>query len=93
MDQLYTTSQVSHITRKTKFLVFVDTFPRLNKKSVKTEKNRTQNCTCYTGRQALYFKIITIIPNFVGPIKLLSLVRSEYSCTESVLILRCHLLY
>ena len=37
MDQLYMTSQVSNITRKTKFAHWLTCFPRLNKKSAKTE--------------------------------------------------------
>ena len=52
MDQFYTTSQVSN-------------FPRLNKKSVKTENKK---------HKTLYSKIITIIINFVGHIKLSTLV-------------------
>ena len=52
MDQLYTTSQVSNITR-------------LNKKVQKQKIKNIYNYTYFTVRLALYSKIITIIVNFV----------------------------
>ena len=64
MDQLYEPSQVSNITREINFLTAVDMFSKIKK--CKNRKKRTQNCTYFTVKQALYSKIITIINNFVG---------------------------
>jgi len=52
----------------------------------------TYNFTSFTVRKALYYKTIIIINDFVGQKTELTLTK-EYSCTESVQILRCHLLY
>ena len=67
----------------------------------KFEANRSRGSWVMIGqtnKQRLQLYIYTedslyIINNFVGKKHWLTLVTSEYSCTDSVQILRCHLLY
>ena len=62
------------------FLLLVDMFPKIKWKSIKTE-NKEYKIVLISKHL-----IITIIKNFVGHIKLLTLVTYEYSCTESIQI-------
>ena len=63
-------------------------FPRFKKK-FQTKNRECKNVL--VSLQKTHFNI-TIINNLVGNIKLLTLVTSEYSCTESLQNLRCNLL-
>ena len=74
MDKLYTTSQVSNITKKTKFSHIIwHVFSRLKKK-FKTENKEHIKLHFFTVRKALYSKIVIIMNNFVGHNTELSLV-------------------
>ena len=86
MDQLYMTSQVSNITRKTRsFLTLVDMFSKIKQKSVKTEKKHIKLRLFYC-QLSTFSKIITINNNFVGH-------KNCVYTYESVQILRFDLLY
>ena len=79
MDQLYMTSQVLNITRKTRS-------KKTKKKNTEYKENKIAHFSLKNNHLTT-----TIIDNFVGHIKLLKLVTEEYRCTQS--IQRCHLLY
>ena len=69
-------------------------FPRLNKKSVKTETkeyNKFHLFYCKKKHFILKFSLLLIILSDTK--SELTLVTTEDNCTESVQILRCHLFY
>ena len=62
MDQIYITSQVSNISRKTKL---VDMFSKIKSKSVKTENKEHIKLDLFHRKIRTLSKIITIYNNFV----------------------------
>ena len=62
MDQLYTMSHVSNISRKTKL---VDMFSKIKSKSVKTENKEHIKLDLFHCKIRTLSKIITIYNNFV----------------------------
>ena len=69
-------------------------FSIINKKSVKTEtKEHIQLHLFYCKKKHFILKLSQLLIMLSDIKTELTLVTSEYNCTESVQILRCHLLY